>query len=57
MGRTINEAIEQEERKRNNDVPTLNVDHLDSDKRGSGDHDCCDSKTGRVGSQQLDCKH
>jgi len=34
MERTIDEAIEQEERNRDNNWPMLDVEHLDSNKRG-----------------------
>ena len=34
MGRTINEAVEQEERDRNECRPVFDVEHLDSDKCG-----------------------
>ena len=48
MERTINETVEQEERNRDECRPVLDVEHLDSDKRGRREHYCCDGKANRV---------
>jgi len=49
MERTIDEAVEQEECKRNDYRPAFNVDHLDSDERGRREHYCRNSEANQAG--------
>ena len=60
MERTVKETENQEECDRNNCWPMLDVSHLDSNKRCSREHHCCDGKAGQVVSQRRDsstCKN